>query len=117
MPTTGAVLPAVDIFEDAAGVTILADLPGVSRERLGVRVSGDSLTIEGAALPPQGSEPAQDMEIIYGEVLNPVYLRNFTLSRDLDASRIEASLNQGVLKLVIPKSEQAKSRRIDVKVG
>jgi HSP20 family molecular chaperone IbpA len=57
------------------------------------------------------------MEIVYGEVLNPVYRRSFTLSRDLDAGKIEASLNQGVLKLVIPKSEEAKPRRIEVKVS
>jgi HSP20 family molecular chaperone IbpA len=57
------------------------------------------------------------MEIVYGEVLNPIYRRSFTLSRDLDPGKIEASLNQGVLKLVIPKSEEAKPRRIEVKVG
>lgn len=110
------VLPAVDIFEDAAGVTILADLPGVSRERLGVRVDGDNLVIEGAAEAGDLASSG-DMEIIYGEVLNPLYRRTFTLSRDLDAGRIEANLNQGVLKLVIPKAEAAKPRRIEVQVG
>ena len=109
-----AMLPAVDIFEDDACVTIMADMPGVSRERLVVRVDGDGLMIEGAA-QPEGS--SADMEIVYGEVLNPVYRRSFTLSRDLDAGKIEASLNQGVLKLVIPKSEEAKPRRIEVKVS
>jgi HSP20 family molecular chaperone IbpA len=92
----------------------MADMPGVSRDRLVVRVDGDGLMIEGAA-QPQGSSAG--MEIVYGEVLNPVYRRSFTLSRDLDPGKIEASLNQGVLKLVIPKSEQAKPRRIEVKVG
>jgi HSP20 family protein len=109
-----AMLPAVDIFEDEACVTIMADMPGVSRERLVVRVDGDGLMIEGAA-QPQGSSAG--MEIVYGEVLNPVYRRSFTLSRDLDPGKIEASLNQGVLKLVIPKSEEAKPRRIEVKVS
>lgn len=110
------VLPAVDIFEDDAGVTILADLPGVSRERLGVRVDGDNLVIEGAAEAGDLSSSGE-MDIIYGEVLNPFYRRSFTLSRDLDASRIEANLNHGVLKLVIPKAEAAKPRRIEVQVG
>lgn len=110
------VLPAVDIFEDEAGVTIMADLPGVSREHLGVRVDGDNLVIEGAAEAGDLASSA-DMEIIYGEVLNPFYRRSFTLSRDLDASRIEANLNHGVLKLVIPKAEAAKPRRIEVQVG
>lgn len=109
-----AMLPAVDIFEDDACVTIMADMPGVSRDRLVVRVDGDGLMIEGAA---QAQDSSPGMEIVYGEVLNPVYRRSFTLSRDLDPGKIEASLNQGVLKLVIPKSDEAKPRRIEVKVG
>jgi HSP20 family molecular chaperone IbpA len=107
------VLPPVDIFENAAGVTIIADLPGVSKDRLGVRVDGDSLVIEGTASTPD----LGDMELLYGEVLSPVYRRSFTLSRDLDPGKIEASLNNGVLKLSIPKAEAAKPRRIEVRVG
>ena len=109
-----AMLPAVDIFEDDACVTIMADMPGVSRDRLVVRVDGDGLMIEGAA---KAQDSSAGMEIVYGEVLNPIYRRSFTLSRDLGPGKIEANLNQGVLKLVIPKSEQAKPRRIDVKVA
>lgn len=111
--STTPVLPPVDIFETAAGVTIMADLPGVSKDRLGVRLEGDSLVIDGAASPPETG----DLELLYGEVLSPFYRRSFTLSRDLDPGKIEASLNNGVLKLTIPKSEQAKPRRIEVRVG
>jgi HSP20 family molecular chaperone IbpA len=106
------VLPPVDIFEDDAGVTILADLPGVSKDRLGVRVEGDSLVIEGTASPPETG----NMELLYGEVLSPFYRRSFTLSRDLDPGKIDASLNNGVLKLNIAKAEAAKPRRIEVRV-
>lgn len=111
--TTTPVLPPVDIFEDHAGVTIFADLPGVAKDRLGVRVEGDSLVIEGTASTPETG----DMELLYGEVLNPFYRRSFTLSRDLDPGKIEANLNNGVLKLSIAKAEAAKPRRIEVKVG
>jgi HSP20 family protein len=111
---TTALLPAVDIYENDQGVTILADMPGVSRDRLVVRVDGDGLLIEGAALPQQSSA---GMEIVYGEALNPMFRRSFTLSRDLDPCKIEASLNQGVLKLMIPKSEEARPRRIEVRVS
>jgi HSP20 family protein len=114
---SNTVLPAVDIFEDDNGVTIMADMPGVSRERLGVRVEGDSLLIEGSVAAKEDAQQAPAMEIIYGEVLNPFYRRSFTLSADLDPGKIEASLNQGVLKLVIPKSEAAKPRRIEVTVS
>jgi HSP20 family protein len=108
-----AVLPPVDIFEDDAGFTVMADLPGVSKERLNVHVDGDSLVIEGAAEAPVGG----DMALIYGEVLNPLYRRSFTLSRELDPSRINAKLDKGVLQLTIPKAEAARPRRIEVTVG
>jgi HSP20 family protein len=108
-----AVLPPVDIFEDDAGFTVMADLPGVSKERLNVRVDGDSLVIEGAADAPVGG----DMALVYGEVLNPLYRRSFTLSRELDPSRIDAKLDKGVLRLSIPKAEAARPRRIEVAVG
>ncbi|MDI1238900.1 MAG: Hsp20/alpha crystallin family protein [Polaromonas sp.] len=107
---TTAVLPPVDIFEDDAGFTVLADLPGVSRDRMAVRVDGDSLVIEGAAAAPVGA----DMTLIYGEVLNPLYRRTFTLSRELDPGKIEAKLDNGVLRLHIPKAEEARPRRIEV---
>jgi HSP20 family protein len=106
------VVPPVDIFEDDSGITLLADIPGVSRDRLGVRVDGDSLILEATAttMQPEG------MELVYGEAQYPSYRRQFTLSRELDTSRIDASLKDGVLKLAIPKMEEARPRRIEVKV-
>jgi HSP20 family protein len=107
------VVPPVDVFEDESGITLLADLPGVSRDRLGVRVDGENLVLEATATTVQ----PENMQLVYGEARFPSYRRQFTLSRELDASRIEASLKDGVLKLAIPKQEQAKPRRIEVRVG
>lgn len=107
------VVPPVDVFEDDSGITLLADLPGVSRNRLGVRVDGENLLIEATA----ATVGPQDMQLIYGEAQVPSYRRQFTLSRELDASRIEANLKDGVLRLTIPKLEEAKPRRIEVQVG
>ena len=107
------IVPPVDVFEDESGITLLADLPGVSRDRLGVRVDGESLLLEATASTAQ----PENMQLIYGEAQYPSYRRQFTLSRELDASRIEASLKDGVLKLGIPKLEEAKPRRIEVRVG
>jgi HSP20 family protein len=107
------VVPPVDVFEDDSGITLLADLPGVSRDRLGVRVDGESLILEATASTAQ----PENMELVYGEAQYPSYRRQFTLSRELDAARIEATLKDGVLKLAIPKMEEAKPRRIDVRVG
>ena len=107
------VVPPVDVFEDETGITLLADLPGVSRDHLGLRVDGESLTLEATAITAQ----PDNMQLVYGEAQFPSYRRQFTLSRELDASRIEASLKDGVLKLAIPKLEEARPRRIDVRVG
>jgi HSP20 family molecular chaperone IbpA len=113
-PQQPHVVPPVDIFEDDAGITLLADLPGVAREQLGVRVDGDSLILEATAnaiAVPQG------MELVYSEAQFPSYRRQFTLSRELDPSRIEAALKDGVLRLTIPKAEDAKPRRIEVRAA
>ena len=108
-----AVLPAVDVFEDASGITLLADMPGVPKDLLELKVEGDALLIEGGVWPrtPDG------LEAIYAEVRVPRYRRSFTLSRELDSTRIEANLKDGVLNLRIPKQAHAQPRRIAVTAG
>jgi len=108
-----AVLPAVDVFEDAGGITLLADMPGVKRDGLELKLEGDALLIEGDVQPstPEG------LEAVYAEVRVPRYRRSFTLSRELDTARIEANLKDGVLTLRIPKLAQAQPRRIAVSAG
>jgi HSP20 family molecular chaperone IbpA len=108
-----AVVPPVDVFENESGITLLADLPGVSREGLGVHIDGDTLTIEGTAAIDQPGE----MALVYGEAQFPAYRRSFTLSRELDTSRVEATLKDGVLRLSIPKLEEARPRRIEVRAS
>lgn len=106
-------VPPVDVFEDESGITLLADLPGVARDQLGVRVDGDTLTIEATA----SVEGPKDMELAWSEARYPSYRRSFTLSRELDTSRVEATLKDGVLRLSIPKLEEARPRRIEVRAG
>ncbi len=108
-----AVLPAVDVFEDASGITLLADMPGVPKDQLELKIEGDSLLIEGGvqALGPDG------LEAVYAEVRVPRYRRSFALSRELDTARIEANLKDGVLTLRIPKQAHAQPRRIAVNAG
>lgn len=108
-----SIIPPVDVFEDEHGLTLLADMPGVTRDGLGVRVDGDSLTVE-ATIASHGPE---NLELVYGEARYAAYRRQFTLSRELDTSRIEAQLRDGVLQLRIPKAEEAKPRRIQVNVA
>ena len=104
------VLPAVDVYEDETGITLLADMPGVPKDRLELKVEGDALLIEGSVQPstPEG------LEAIYAEVRIPRYRRSFSLSRELDTSRVDANLKDGVLTLRIPKQAHAQPRRIAV---
>jgi HSP20 family molecular chaperone IbpA len=108
-----AMVPRVDVLEDETGITLLADLPGVPKDQLELKIEGDTLQIEGGVAPqlPERLQP------VYAEVRVPRYRRAFTLSRELDTSRIEANLKDGVLNLRIPKHEHAQPRRIQVSVA
>lgn len=108
-----ALLPPVDVIEDATGITLYADLPGVPKDRLNLHVEADTLTIEGeiAIATPE------EMDATHVEVTLPRYRRVFTLSKELDPSKVSAELAHGVLKLRIPKAEHAQPRRIPISVG
>jgi len=108
-----ALMPPVDVIEDANGITLYADLPGVARDTLHLQVEADTLTIEGelALDLPEG------MEAGHAEVSLPRYRRVFALSKEMDTDKIAAEFNQGVLRLRIPKAEHAQPRRIEVKVA
>ena len=106
-----AMVPPVDVLENEAGITLKADLPGVSRDGLNIRVDGETLTIEGQV----NLGEVQQLDPVYAEVRTAQYKRSFVLSRDLDTSKIDASMKNGVLTLRVPKLEQAKPRRIPVR--
>ena len=106
-------VPAVDIVEDKEGIVLRADLPGVSKENLAIGVEGDNLTIEGTVA--LGETP--QLQAVYAEVRVAQYQRTFVLSRDLDTEKIDAALANGVLTLRIPKREQARPRRVEVKTA
>ena len=107
-----ALLPPVDVIEDATGITLLADLPGVPRDRLNLRVEGDQLAIEAEVVlaAPEG------LESQHAEVSLTRYRRTFTLSKELDADLADAELAQGVLRVRIPKARHAQPRRVSVQV-
>lgn len=107
------ILPDVDVWEDAGVITLTADLPGVSNKGLNVRVDNDTLLIEGEA----SLDMPEGMEAVYAEVRTPHFRRSFALSRELDTARIDAALKDGVLTVTIPKTEEAKPHRIEVRSG
>ncbi len=106
-----ALVPPVDIVEDENGITLEADMPGVTKDDLSIRVDGDTLTLEGEV---KLGEP-QAIEGVYAEVHIARYRRSFVLSRDLDTEKVEASMKNGVLRLRLAKREQAKPRRIEIR--
>lgn len=104
VPATETVLrPAVDIFEDAEGVTLYADIPGVSKDRLNVHVDGQTLLLEGTV--ENGSRV---------DLAPARYRRSFTLGRELEPDRIEAKVKDGVLTLTIPKRAENRPRKIEI---
>ena len=105
-----AIRAPVDIYEDAENITLMADMPGVSKERLNVRVDGDTLLLEGNVqfeLPEQA-------DALYADVRSSTYRRSFVLSRELETDNIQAHLKDGVLTVRIPKRAALRPRKIEV---
>jgi HSP20 family protein len=110
---SAALTPPVDVIEDAGGIILYADLPGVPRENLSLHVEAETLTIEAES----GLGVPEDLKTSHTEVGLGRFRRVFTLSKELDTEKVSAELAQGVLKLRIPKAEHARPRRINVEVG
>jgi HSP20 family protein len=106
----GTLRPPVDVFEDDEAVTLVADMPGVAKERLNVRVERDSLVIEGDV---QIDMP-EHMEALHADVRATHYHRRFALGDELESDKIEAVLRDGQLTVRVPKKAQLRRRRIAV---
>jgi HSP20 family molecular chaperone IbpA len=105
--------PSVDIFETEQELTLLADMPGVNAEGVNIDLRENILTLSGDVKMPEGEK---EIELIR-EYRTGRYLREFTLSENIDQSKIEAEIREGVLQLKLPKAEAAKPRKISVKTG
>ena len=105
--------PDVDIYENRDGLDLFANLPGVRQGDLRIEVDDKTLTIQGEI----SIDMPESMQSLYADVRSTRYQRAFTLSSELDAAGINASLVNGLLKLHIPKREEVKPRRIEVTVG
>lgn len=105
------ITPPVDIYETANGLVVTADLPGVAKEGLDVRVENNLLTIRGKAAHAAPGDP------IYREYGLVNFFRQFELNDKVDQTKISAELKHGVLTLNLPKAEEAKPRKIEVKTA
>lgn len=102
-------IPAVDIFESDATLTLMADMPGVDKEGLDINLAKGILTINGTVkLSGRGKS-------LLRELSSANYYRQFKLSEHIDTGKISAELVNGVLTLTIPKAESAKPKKIEIK--
>jgi HSP20 family protein len=106
----GYVTPQVNIVETGEEYLLEAEMPGVSKDRLEVLLEGNELSIIGRR---QFEEPG-NVELIYRESTLHDYRRTFVLDPVIDTARIRAEMEQGVLRLHLPKAEKVKPRRITV---
>ena len=101
--------PLVDIFETEDAITLLADLPGVTTEKLDINVEDRQLTITGLV-----DEPESRFQPFYTEYGIGGYTRSFKLGDTIDQSKISAALKDGVLTLVLPKADSLRPRKIEI---
>jgi len=109
--TYGAWVPPVDIFHRAENLVIRAELPGLRLEDIDVRIENGILTLQGDRKREEGfnESDAFRLERSYG-----TFMRSFTLPTTVDASKIAATYRDGVLEVVVPKSETAKPKRVTI---
>ena len=103
--------PPIDIYETDEGLVLCADLPGVTADGLELQVLDNKLTLFGrvTTVAPEGARP------LHQEYRECDFLRSFILSDEVDHDRITAKINNGVLKVVLPKADRAEPLRIEVR--
>jgi HSP20 family protein len=104
------VRPVVNIYETPEGYVLEAELPGVSKQGVSVQLEGTLLTLEGRRAAPALPES----ELFYRESSAADFRRVFEVDPAVDASKISARMEQGILTLTLPKAEAAKPRKIVV---
>jgi HSP20 family protein len=110
MPTR-AFLPNTDIFETEDALTLVLEMPGVDRGNIDVSVENGVLTVEGKI----NFDKYEGLQPAYSEYNIGPYRRSFRISSRIDQDKIKAEIRDGVITLVLPKAEEAKPRRIEVR--
>jgi HSP20 family molecular chaperone IbpA len=112
-----AVAPSVDVFENENELLVVADVPGAKKEDVHVHLERGQLSIETRRGEAPGRPPAAAAALLAQEFAPRDYRRVFAVPQGVDASKIEAELDHGVLRLRLPKSDHLRPRRIEVKAG
>ena len=102
--------PAVDIYETQKDIMITADMPGVEQSALDITFNDDILSLTGA----QSEFVPEGFKLLHGGAETGVFKRSFNILSDIDAEKISARITNGVLSVILPKSEKAQPRKIEV---
>lgn len=108
-----AFVPRADIYESDEAITVVADMPGVNENSVDITLEDNVLSINGFVEPEQ----PEGHSLAYAEYQVGDYQRAFTLPDQIDREGIEAIVNDGVLRLYLPKITEAKRRKIAIRAG
>jgi HSP20 family protein len=108
-PAAEFIAPEVNIYETKDGYLLEAEMPGVGKDGLEIMLEANELTITG-----RRNTESVDGELLFRERSRVDFQRTFELDPAIDVARINAKMNQGLLMLILPKSEQVKPRKIAV---
>jgi HSP20 family molecular chaperone IbpA len=110
---TRAFMPNADIFETEDALTVVLEMPGVDRDNINISVENGVLTVEGTI----NFGKYEGLQPVYSEYNVGPFRRSFRISSQIDQDNINAKMSDGVITLVLPKVEEAKPRRIEVRTG
>jgi len=104
--------PAVNTYEDKEAFVLSCDLPGLDQKDVNLKLDRDTLTISGTRKleHEDQKENYQRVECVFG-----TFSRSFTLGPTIDVDKIEAHMENGVLKIRLPKREESKPKQISIK--
>jgi len=106
-------VPHVDIYETEQAVTLLAEMPGVEKDRVEIDLDDKTLTIKGNMIP----EDETGRRYLLKEYESGSFVRSFTISEAIDPADIQASMNFGILTVTLPKARPAQPKKIAVREG
>jgi HSP20 family protein len=108
-PSEHSIAPTASVIEENDGYTLWVEMPGVNKEGLELSIENNELTIVG-----RRSLPAIDGTLIHRESRSENFRRLFELDPSIDANKISAKMEQGILTVTLPKAEHVKPRTIAV---
>ena len=108
-----AVSPPMDVYEDEDAVTVVCDLPGIQQKDIDITIGGGVLTVKGEK---GREEPPGAAKMYRREIWEGKFQRTISLPPTVDAGKVDATFTDGVLRIGLPKTEEAKPKKIELRV-